>query len=112
MESTFTYAIKFVSDMERAVRYHRDVLGLPLKFQSPEWTEFSTGSVTLALHPASTKNPAGTVELGYTAKNLEGIYEERAANGINFTAEPKPVHGVLIANFEDCEGARCSLSGA
>jgi catechol 2,3-dioxygenase-like lactoylglutathione lyase family enzyme len=29
------YVIKFVADMDRAVNFYRDVLGLPLKFQSP-----------------------------------------------------------------------------
>lgn len=111
MQATFTYAIKFVADMDKAVRYHRDVLGLALKFQSPEWTEFNTGSTTLALHPASDTNPPGKVELGYSVENLQKIYDERAKNGIKFAAPPKPLHGVLLANFEDSEGARCSLSG-
>src|SRR5678816_3678782 len=45
-----SYAIKYVADMARAIAFHRDVLGLPLKFQSPEWSEFATGQTTLALH--------------------------------------------------------------
>ncbi len=46
------YAIKFVGDMDSAVEFYRDALGLPLKFQSPFWSEFETGETTLALHPA------------------------------------------------------------
>jgi len=46
------------------VKFYRDVLGLKLKFESPGWSEFVTGETTLALHPASDKNPVGTVELG------------------------------------------------
>src|SRR5512146_3229708 len=64
-----TYAIKFVGDMEAAVEFYRDVLGLPLKFQSPGWSSFITGDVTLALHPASEKNPAGAVELGFGVRD-------------------------------------------
>jgi lactoylglutathione lyase len=37
------YVIEFVADMDRAERLYRDVLGLPLKFQTPGWSEFSTG---------------------------------------------------------------------
>jgi catechol 2,3-dioxygenase-like lactoylglutathione lyase family enzyme len=29
------YVIKFVADMNRAVKFYRDVLGLDLKFESP-----------------------------------------------------------------------------
>ena len=32
-----------------AVRFYRNVLGLRLKFESPEWSEFVTGEMTLAL---------------------------------------------------------------
>ena len=39
----FNYVIEFVTDMDRAVKFYRDALGLPLKFQSPGWSEFSTG---------------------------------------------------------------------
>lgn len=59
------YVIKFVSDMGKAVKFYRDVLGLQLKFESPDWSEFVTGETTLALHPASEKNPAGKIELGF-----------------------------------------------
>ena len=41
-----SYAIKYVADMDRAIAFHRDVLGLHLKFGSPFWTEFVTGETT------------------------------------------------------------------
>lgn len=110
MRARLNYAIKFVKDMDKAVQFHRDVLGLTLKFQSPEWSEFATGDVTLALHPASAKNPAGSVELGYAVKNLKEVYANRRSNGISFTSEPKEVHGVLLASFTDSEGVQCSFA--
>jgi lactoylglutathione lyase len=30
------YAIVFVGDMARSVRFYRDVVGIPLRFESPE----------------------------------------------------------------------------
>ena len=50
------YAIVFVTDMKRGVEFYKDVLGVPLKFDSPEWTEFDMHGVTLALH-ATEKMP-------------------------------------------------------
>jgi catechol 2,3-dioxygenase-like lactoylglutathione lyase family enzyme len=44
------YAIKFVADMDKAVKFDRDVLGLKVKFESPGWSEFVKGDTTLALH--------------------------------------------------------------
>ncbi|MGI9516973.1 MAG: VOC family protein [Pirellulaceae bacterium] len=56
------YSIVLVSDMARSVKYYRDTLGIPLKFESPEWTEFKTDGATLALHlcaasPADSRTP-------------------------------------------------------
>jgi lactoylglutathione lyase len=105
------YAIKFVADMDAAIAFHRDVLGLTLKFQSPFWSEFATGETTLALHPASPAHPAGGVQLGYAADDLAALYAERDAKGLTFTAAPAPEHGATLARFLDSEGAECSVSG-
>lgn len=106
----FNYAIKFVADMDKAVRFHRDIMGLKLKFQSPEWSEFATGETTLALHPASQKNPAGNVELGFAVADLKALYDARENNGLDFIAPPRELHGVLLAQIRDGEGVAYSLS--
>jgi lactoylglutathione lyase len=104
------YAIKYVADMDKAVAFHRDILGLAVRFASPFWTEFDTGATTLALHPASDEHPAGGVQLGFRTADLDAFYDAREANGIEFTQAPMPMHGVRIARFRDCEGAETSLS--
>lgn len=111
MQAKLAYAIKFVANMGNAVAYHRDTLGLPLKFQSPEWSEFATGDVTLALHAASADNPAGTLQLGYAVDDLTSLYENRTKNGIDFTSPPRMQHGTVLAKFRDNDGRECSISG-
>ena len=111
MQAKFTYAIKFVADMDRAVAFYRDTMGLTVKFATPFWSEFDTGDVTLALHPASPANPAGGVQIGFTAPGLPAIYAARAANGLSFTDPPREEHGTLLSRILDCEGAEVSLSG-
>jgi catechol 2,3-dioxygenase-like lactoylglutathione lyase family enzyme len=105
------YAIKFVADMDKAIAFYRDTLGLPLKFQSPFWSEFATGETTLALHPASAENPPGSVQLGLGADSLSDFYAGRGELGIEFTQPPQEMHGVHIARFRDCDGAEVSVSG-
>ena len=98
--------------MNRAVKFYRDVLGLPLKFESPGWSEFSTGDTTLALHPASTKNPAGTVELGFEVPDIGKFHQEMTARGVQFTMPPtKQDYGGLLAQFVDSEGGYSSVAG-
>jgi lactoylglutathione lyase len=105
-----TYVIKFVADMDQAVAFYRDKLGLQLKFQSDEWSEFVTGDTTLALHVASERNPAGACQLGFAAHDLEGIYARRDALGLDFTSSPTPQHGVKIAKLRDPDGSEFSVS--
>lgn len=105
-----TYAIKFVENMDAAISFHRDKLGLPIRFESPFWSEFETGETRLALHPASEKNPPGSVELGFAVDDLDRFWRDGQLNGIKFTNAPKDVHGTRIATFLDCEGAETSVS--
>ena len=72
------YTIHFVADMDRAVSFYRDTLGLTLKFASPAWTEFATGETTLALHPASSQNPAGSTQLGFVSAEIEKLHRDLA----------------------------------
>ena len=105
------YVIQFVADMDRAVRFYRDVLGLTLRFESPGWSEFSTGETSLALHPASSKSPAGSVELGFNVSNLEAFYREMSAKGVQFSIPPtKQDFGGTLAQFLDSEGGRSSVA--
>jgi len=111
MAIKLAYAIHYVADMNRAVAFYRDTLGLPLKFSSPEWSEFATGSTTLALHAASDENPAGTTHLGLYADDIAGAHRALAASGVRFTRPPAPQHGIQLAELVDPDGARVSLSG-
>lgn len=107
------YVIAFVGDMDRAVKFWRDVLGLPLKFESPAWSEFATGETTLALHPASQNNPAGTVQLGFTVPDIQEFHEVMFARGVQFSMSPtKQDFGGLLAQFLDSEGGHCSVAGS
>jgi lactoylglutathione lyase len=101
----------FVADMDRAIGFYRDVMGLELKFQSPEWTEFSTGETTLALHPASEQNPAGKVELGFGVDDIWEFHAMLTDRGVMVTRPPRPEHGVILVSALDSEGAQVTISG-
>jgi predicted enzyme related to lactoylglutathione lyase len=106
------YVIKFVSDMDQAVAFHRDALGLSLKFVTPEWTEFDTGPTTLALHPQAEGYPAGSCELAFAHEDgADALYAEREARGIKFIMEPTDLPGRRIARFLDSDGAETSVGG-
>ena len=105
------YVMKFVADMDAGVAFYRDTLGLTLKFQTPGWSEFVTGETTLALHLASDDNPAGGCELGFSVEDIEAFHAAKTAAGVTFTRPPREEHGVKLATFLDCEGAKVGVSG-
>ena len=97
--------------MDKAVAFHRDTLGLTLKFASPFWSEFETGETILALHAADGDHPAGRVQLGFGVDDLAAFYAAREEKDITFTAPPEQRFGATIARFLDSEGAETSVSG-
>ena len=105
------YVIAFVSDMAAAVAFHRDVLGVPLRFESPGWSEFETGPTTLALHPASREQPHGSMQLGFAVDDIDAFTAAMKARGVRFTREPQAEHGTMLARFLDPTGVEYCVSG-
>jgi len=106
------YVMVFVSDMKRSVAFYRDQVGLKLRFASPAWSEFDTGSTILALHPAGPNNKAGTSEVGVTVQDLNAYYEARRAAGVSFAGPPKPQpYGSPLTEMLDPDGAPISVGG-
>ncbi len=106
------YAIVFVSDMAKAVKFYRDTLGLPLKFESPHWSEFANEGSTIALHPASAENPAGTCQLGFSLEGgLDALHEKLAAQGVKVVMAPRDEQfGIRQAVYADPDGFRFTLA--
>jgi lactoylglutathione lyase len=114
-----SYAIVFVSTMERSVAFYQDVLGLPLKFQSPQWTEFGTGETTLALHHASKPSGAAAVQghlagrcqLGFWVDDLEAFHRNMVAKGILCIQPPREEEfGAKLAVYADPDGLPLSVA--
>jgi len=110
------YTMVVVSDMQRSVEFYRDTLGIPLKFQSPDWTEFLTGTTTLALHGGGVKSAvppagdptkqAGSCSIGFNVEDVDKTYEELKAKGINFVMPPmqREGEGIKLAVCVDPDG--------
>ena len=114
------YAIVFVSDMQRSVAFYRDVVGLPLRFESPGWTEFATDGATLALHMSDGPNadagkdshhhPAGRCRPGIGVADIDALHKRMLENNVACVQEPKETFGVRIAQYLDPDGLAISIS--
>jgi catechol 2,3-dioxygenase-like lactoylglutathione lyase family enzyme len=105
------YVIANVSDLAASVAFWRDTVGLKLKFESPDWAEFDTGTTRLALQLASPANPAGTWQPGLRVPDLAAKRAELSARGVNVGGDPHEEHGFLLSLFSGPDDAPVSLSG-
>ncbi len=109
------YTIVFVSDMARSVSFFRDVIGIPLRFESPDWTEFATDGATLALHKSSRPAEADTVEragmcrTGFQVSNLDEFHARMIKNDVRCAQEPTEIFGARIAQYVDPDGMTFSV---
>lgn len=122
MFTKIDYAMVVVSDMERSVEFYRDRLGIPLRFQTPDWTEFETGATTLALHGggvAATAPPvgdpskqAGSCSIGFNVEDVDKTYEELKAKGIRFVMPPmqREGEGIKLAVCIDPDGLPIAIA--
>ena len=112
-----SYAIVFVSDMKRSVAFYRDVIGLPLRFDSPEWSEFASEGATFALHrsehPPSLQDAsdhAGRCRPGLAVPDLEAFHLRMVEHNVVCTQQPKDLFGAKIAQYLDPDGLAISVS--
>lgn len=106
------YAIVFVSDMQQATAFYKDVLGLTLRFESPDWTEFETGGATLALHltdrPADEREPglepAGASRVGFNVDDLDAFHKRMEEQDVPCVQQPTSVFGSMVAQYSGPDG--------
>jgi catechol 2,3-dioxygenase-like lactoylglutathione lyase family enzyme len=99
-----------VSDMERAVGFYRNTIGLEVEFESENWATFRTGACTLALQSrrgreSGVGEPDPTLRVGNAATERERL----SAAGVAVTEIRGPVAGVQVFDVRDPDGNRISL---
>ncbi|MFI5237417.1 MAG: VOC family protein [Ignavibacteriales bacterium] len=112
------YVIIFVSNMKLSIGFYKNILGLTLKFETPEWSEFTAEGATLALHRSSAlpvnedpkKIPPGRCRPGLSVFNLDEFHKRMIENNVQCLQEPKEVFGARIAQYLDPDGLAISVS--
>jgi len=98
-----------VQDLDQAVAFYRDRLGLATSYVSPHWVEFEAGGVRLAVHrrPAGLSHPlhAGQrVAFCLETLDLEAWVSEIGARDVAFATAPTEQDFGLFAEALDPDG--------
>jgi predicted enzyme related to lactoylglutathione lyase len=104
----------WVSDMDRAVTFYSDVVGLRLaRRDGPSWAMFDAGSdVRLALHGAVEGRPieAGGATAVFRVDDLDGARADLQRRGVRFDERVGEVEGYArFASFFDPDGNRVQI---
>ncbi len=104
-----------IQELERAVSFYRDVLGLTLLFQTPNLAFFQCGDVRLMLGlPEGPGAPTKASVLYYKVDDLDSSYQTLKQRGVKLVDEPHLIakltdHDLWMAFFEDTEGNLLAL---
>lgn len=99
-----------VQDLDRAIAFYRDTLGMKFLFQAPpKMAFFDCGSVRLMLGVADRPelNHAASV-IYYKVTDIQETHQTLKANGVKFIIEPHlvakmPAYDLWLADFYDSE---------
>ena len=96
-----------VTDMDRAVRFYRDVLGLKVDSQSDDWSEIDANGLKLGLNgreSATGSADAGAVITFQPDGGIDDEVAELQGKGVEFTGGISDHEWGRIAPFKDSEG--------
>lgn len=100
-----------VKDLDRAIAFYRDTLGMQFLFQAPpNRAFFNCGGVRIMLGIADRPDldhPASIIY--YKVEDIERVYETFKARGVEFIIKPHlvapmPTYDLWLADFKDSEG--------
>jgi predicted enzyme related to lactoylglutathione lyase len=99
-----------VHDVERAVKFYRDTLGIKFLFQAPpNLAFFDCGGIRLMIGIADKpelNHPASIIY--YKVADIQGAHQTLKSRGVDFISEPHlvakmPDHDLWLADFRDSE---------
>jgi predicted enzyme related to lactoylglutathione lyase len=105
-----------VTDLDRAIAFYRDVLGIPMLFRVPgrSMAFFQSGDVRLYLGVPESPAYRSNVMLYFTVDDIDTEHARLAAAGVAMAEPPHVVHRdgeieLWMAFFSDPEGQNLAL---
>jgi catechol 2,3-dioxygenase-like lactoylglutathione lyase family enzyme len=102
----------FVSNMDDAVKFYSETLGLRLRERyGDHWASVEVNGLVIGLHPASAQSPAGqrgSMSIGFAAdRPIEEVVETLAKRGVQFDGSIVDDKAGKFISFRDADGTSC-----
>lgn len=101
-----------VKDMERSVKFYRDVLGLKLEYQTPDWSQLSAGNIGVGLHPEGKEvkvSPSMGCTFGFHVDDIQKTVADLKTKGARVFMEPRKEDFGWLAIVGDPDGYSIQL---
>ena len=114
------YVMIFVSDLDRSIRFYRDVLQMAVSSQGRDMVEFrGPDGAEFTVHQAHLEGPhhhppmvGGAVRLGFRVDDLDGAHARLMHAGARCLTPPEEREGVRMGLYEDPDGFNFTLAQA
>ncbi len=94
-----------VQDMNSAVGFYRDVLGLPLQVESQAWSQFDIGNGTiLGLHGGGTGDARSGWLPSFAVDDIRNVREQVLGGGSTIARDFHNTPGGVTLEFTDPDG--------
>jgi len=95
-----------VQDLDRALRFYRDTLGLTLQYEEEDWAVFEENvGLMVSPEPLPLDNiNLNALVLTLQVDDVQTSYEDLIQRGVAFLVPPTEVGGGITATFRDSEG--------
>jgi catechol 2,3-dioxygenase-like lactoylglutathione lyase family enzyme len=104
-------AMVLVQDIERALRFYRDILGFTVAEEEEDWVIFNEGvGLQVSPDPIPATNIAFTaVQVTLQVDNVEAAFAELTKKGVPFLIPPTSSGSASFATFRDTENNMLQL---
>lgn len=93
-----------VKDVDRAVRFYVDVLGLKKKAHyGSSWAEVEAPGVNIGLHPQREDGNSRNLSIGLQVKDIDAAVVSLSSKGVKFS-DIKDESFIRVAHFTDTDG--------
>lgn len=103
-----------ITDIDRAVEFYRDRLGMSFLFRFPGMAFFDCGGIRLYLAVPESRSFRGRATIYYRVDDIDAAVEALEARGVTFDDRPHVVHRdeqqeLWMAFFRDPDGNNLAL---
>jgi predicted enzyme related to lactoylglutathione lyase len=101
-----------VNDLQRALGFYRDTLGLTVRSEQDEWAELDAQGIRIGLNPRDSESPGGdggAVIAFQPDGGLEEVVSQLEGKGVEFVGGIAEFSWGRVAAFQDPDGNSLQL---